>query len=207
MLVFDIMIITKDLHICVLLMLLVCVTGKLVVPQKVAILGDGTASCAAALALTGQPGWKERYNITIYQLGWRLEGKAASGRNKIYAQRVEEIAGHVLPGIYHNTKRLLRSVNRTEGVPFRTFEDAFKLKSYFSQENLQMSLDEEQRCFSLNYLYEKLIKTTYWMVAMATKEMPNASVSADEFDNSHFQLSDFNYIQNWIQEISFEEEN
>ena len=190
-------------------MLLACVTGKPMVPQKVAILGGGTASCAAALALTDQPDWKERYNITIYQLGWRLGGKAASGRNKIYAQRVEEIVGHVIPGISHNTKRLLQSVyeelNRTEGVPFRTFEDAFKLNSYFSQENLQMSLDEEQRCFSLNYLYEKLIKTTHWMVGMATEEMFNASVSAGEFDDSNFQMSDFNYIQNWIQEVSFEE--
>ena len=61
-------------------------------PQKVAILGGGGASCAAALGLTDQPGWKERYDITVYQLGWRLGGKAAkweeqelctkSGRNR-----------------------------------------------------------------------------------------------------------------------------
>ena len=52
--------------------------GKPVVHQKVAILGGGAASCTTALALTAQPGWNEHYDITIYQLGWRLGGKAAS---------------------------------------------------------------------------------------------------------------------------------
>ena len=59
---------------------------KPVVRQKVAILGGGAASCSAALALTAQPGWKERYDITMYQLGWRLGGKAASGRCRAIKQ-------------------------------------------------------------------------------------------------------------------------
>ena len=43
----------------VLLLTLVSVSSAIpVVPKKVAILGGGTASCTAALALTGQPGWK-----------------------------------------------------------------------------------------------------------------------------------------------------
>ena len=75
-------------------------------PQKVAILGGGAASCTAALGLTGQPGWKERYNITIYQLGWRLGGKAASGRNKNYGQRLEAIAGHHFPSTFIQTKTI-----------------------------------------------------------------------------------------------------
>ena len=45
-------------------------------PQKVAILGGGAASCTTALALTGQSGWKERYNITIYILGWETWRKS-----------------------------------------------------------------------------------------------------------------------------------
>ena len=28
-----------------------------------------------------QPGWQDRYEITVYQMGWRLGGKGASGRN------------------------------------------------------------------------------------------------------------------------------
>ena len=92
-------------------------SGNSAAPKKVAILGGGASSCVTALALTGQPGWKERYDITIYQLGWRLGGKAASGRNQEYGQRVEEVTPHLLGGVFHNTKRLLRSVYEELGRP------------------------------------------------------------------------------------------
>ena len=153
----------KTITVCALILLLKTVCGKPKVPQKIAILGGGAASCTAALALTAQPGWKERYNITIYQLGWRLGGKAASGRNKNYGQRVEEVTGHMFAGVYHNSKHLLRSVykelNRPEGVPMKTFEEAFKLWSHTN-----VSLDGEKQCFSLKYLVQKLVKTTFWMI-------------------------------------------
>ena len=89
--------------------------------------------------LTGQPGWMERNDITIYQLGWRLGGKGRSGRNRHYGQRTEEITDHALVGIYHNTKKLLKSLykelNRSEGSPMRTFKEAFKLMSFFGFED------------------------------------------------------------------------
>ena len=94
---FTLFLLTSNLGFCV---------GEHAKPKKVAILGGGAASCTAALALTGQPGWKERYNITIYQLGWRLGGKARSGRNKNYAQRVEEITGHDIPAVSFNMIRV-----------------------------------------------------------------------------------------------------
>ena len=84
--------------------------GKSIKPEKVAILGGGAASCTAALALTDQPGWKERYDITIYQLGWRLGGKARSGRNKNYGQRSEEITGHHFSESWVMIKTLMKSV-------------------------------------------------------------------------------------------------
>ena len=119
----------------ILIILSLIAYRKPVVRQKVAILGGGAASCTAALALTAQPGWKERYDITIYQLGWRLGGKALSGRNKDYGQRTEEITGRILTRNYHNFKRLVRSVyeelDRPEGVPVRTFDDAFEWKPFF----------------------------------------------------------------------------
>ena len=133
-------------------------------PKKVAILGGGPASCTAALALTSQSGWKQHYDITIYQLGWRLGGKAASGRNKNYGQRTEEIAGHGIEGNYHNTKRLLHSLytelNREE-VPQRTFDKAFVMKSFISGKKVSVSLDKEQECFSLKHLFQKLVKGTF----------------------------------------------
>jgi predicted NAD/FAD-binding protein len=44
--------------------------------QKIAVLGGGAGSLAAAFYLSAQPGWQERYDITVYQQGWRLGGKA-----------------------------------------------------------------------------------------------------------------------------------
>ena len=48
-------------------------------PIDVAIVGGGCASIAAAFELT-RPVHRGRYRVSIYQLGWRLGGKGASGR-------------------------------------------------------------------------------------------------------------------------------
>ena len=36
---------------------------------------------AAVWALTQLPNWNDDYEITVYQMGWRLGGKGASGRD------------------------------------------------------------------------------------------------------------------------------
>ena len=149
--------------------------GDYIRPKKIAILGGGAASCTAALALTDQPGWKERYNITIYQLGWRLGGKARSGRNKNYAQRVEEITGHDIPAVSFNLVRVLRSVyeelNRTEGSPLRTFEEAFIPSSILGNTQTDLDSQTDKECFSLNYLLKKLIETFLKMTRKMIKRM------------------------------------
>ena len=149
--------------------------GENAKPKKIAILGGGAASCSAALALTGQPGWKEHYNITIYQLGWRLGGKARSGRNKDYAQRVEEITGHDITAVSFNLVRVLRSVyeelNRTEGAPLRTFEEAFILHSSIGNTHPDLDSQTDRECFSLNYLFKKLRETFLKITRKMMKEM------------------------------------
>ena len=125
--------------------------SKPVKPKKVAILGGGAASCAAALGLTDQPGWKEYYDVTIYQLGWRLGGKARSGRNKIYGQRSEGITGHHFPASYslrqkHLCSSVYEELNRPEGAPLRTFEEAFKSKSFWTGQDMNCEIDT--KCFS-----------------------------------------------------------
>ena len=50
---------------------------------EVAILGGGAGSLTAAFELTATPELRERYDVTVYQLGWRLGGKGASGRREI----------------------------------------------------------------------------------------------------------------------------
>jgi len=74
-------------------------------PIEVAILGGGCASIAAAFELT-RPRHKGAYHVTIYQIGWRLGGKGASGRGP--AGRIEEHGLHVWLGCYDNAFLLLR---------------------------------------------------------------------------------------------------
>ena len=74
-------------------------------PAKVAIIGGGCAGIAAAFELS-RPQHRGKYQVTVYQLGWRLGGKGASGRGP--AARIEEHGFHVWMGFYENAFRLIR---------------------------------------------------------------------------------------------------
>jgi uncharacterized protein with NAD-binding domain and iron-sulfur cluster len=77
---------------------------------RVAILGGGMASLSAAAELVREPGAADRYDITVYQLGWRVGGKGASGRNRApdMGMRIEEHGLHVWFGCYDDAWRLLQ---------------------------------------------------------------------------------------------------
>lgn len=76
-------------------------------PIKVAIVGGGAAGLTTAFELS-RPEHAGRYEITVYQVGWRLGGKGASGRNGSRANRIEEHGLHVWMGFYENAFRILR---------------------------------------------------------------------------------------------------
>jgi uncharacterized protein with NAD-binding domain and iron-sulfur cluster len=98
--------------------------------QKIAILGTGVGSMAAAYALTSVPGWKDRYEITVYQQGHRAGGKGASGRNLDHDARIEEHGLHIWLGFYENAFRIMKEcyaeLGRNPGSPNATWKDAFK---------------------------------------------------------------------------------
>jgi uncharacterized protein with NAD-binding domain and iron-sulfur cluster len=107
-------------------------------PKKIAILGGGMASLTTAYELTSQPGWNNLYEITIYQTGWRLGGKCATGRNverhtphQEPDYRIQEHGLHIFFGFYENTFRLLDKCYQEQGGngPFCTIDDAFKKHS------------------------------------------------------------------------------
>lgn len=96
---------------------------------RVAILGGGVGAISAAYQLTSFPGWQDRYEITLYQMGWRLGGKCASGRNAEHAQRIEEHGLHIWHGFYDNAIRQMRDCYTHAGPMggvFRNFEEAFE---------------------------------------------------------------------------------
>jgi uncharacterized protein with NAD-binding domain and iron-sulfur cluster len=102
--------------------------------QKIAVLGGGAGSLAAAFYLSAQPGWRERYDITVYQQGWRLGGKGASGRNAALAQRIEEHGLHIWFGFYANAFAMIRAVydelGRPPRAPLASWDQAFRPHDY-----------------------------------------------------------------------------
>ena len=97
--------------------------------KRVAILGGGAGSMTAAFYLSNTPEMRERFDVTVYQMGWRLGGKGANGRRADAAQRIEEHGLHVWGGFYANAFRTVREcyaqLGRAPGSPLATAEDAF----------------------------------------------------------------------------------
>ncbi len=101
-------------------------------PIKVAIIGGGCAAMTTAWELT-QPHFQGHFEVTVYQMGWRLGGKGASGRGK--ADRIEEHGLHLWMGHYDNAFRVMREcygeLNRDpEKYPIATWQDAFEADPY-----------------------------------------------------------------------------
>ncbi|MCW3099569.1 MAG: dependent oxidoreductase [Chthonomonadaceae bacterium] len=87
--------------------------GDITVPpstgrKKIAVLGGGLGSMTTVYALTQEKDWQERYDITVYQIGWRLGGKGASGRG--VNDRIQEHGLHIWMGFYENAFRMMRDV-------------------------------------------------------------------------------------------------
>lgn len=97
--------------------------------EKVAIVGGGMSALTAAFALT-DPEQGGRYDVTVYQIGWRLGGKGASGRNRTRNDRIEEHGLHVWFGCYDNAFDVMRrcydELGRPAGAPLRTLDEAFR---------------------------------------------------------------------------------
>ncbi len=74
-------------------------------PLRVAVIGGGCASMATAWELS-RPEHRGKYEVTVYQEGWRLGGKGASGRGP--SGRIEEHGLHIWLGFYDNSFRMMR---------------------------------------------------------------------------------------------------
>src|SRR5258707_9366161 len=82
---------------------------------------------STAFELT-RPEQHGRYEVTVYQLGWRLGGKGASGRGP--AGRIEGHGLHIWLGFYENTFRVMREGYPELGrdpktAPMASWRDAF----------------------------------------------------------------------------------
>jgi uncharacterized protein with NAD-binding domain and iron-sulfur cluster len=101
---------------------------------KIAILGGGMAALTAAFELTATPELQDKYEVTIYQMGWRLGGKCATGRGVF--GRLEEHGIHAFVGSYYNALGLMSACyhelsglldsGALEGGVIKSFKDALK---------------------------------------------------------------------------------
>src|SRR4051812_36880437 len=100
-------------------------TGK----TRITVLGCGMSSIAAMYSLTERQEDRDKYEITAYQMGWRVGGKGASGRNMDMGARIEEHGLHIWFGFYENAFRIMRKaydeLGRKPGTPLCDFEHAF----------------------------------------------------------------------------------
>lgn len=97
--------------------------------HKVLIVGGGPSALTCAWSLTATPELRARYEVTVLQMGWRLGGKGASGRDLERHARIEEHGLHIMFGFYDNFFRVMqetyRELGRPAGAPLATFDDAF----------------------------------------------------------------------------------
>ena len=95
---------------------------------RVAVLGGGVGAMTAAFELTA-PHLEGRYDVTVYQPGWRLGGKCASGRGGP-DKRIEEHGLHVWFGFYANAFNMIQRCydewKPPEASPIKTWQQAFK---------------------------------------------------------------------------------
>jgi uncharacterized protein with NAD-binding domain and iron-sulfur cluster len=101
-------------------------------PHRVAIIGSGCAALTTAFELT-RPELEGRYQVTVYQQGFRLGGKGASSRGP--AGRIEEHGLHVWLGFYENAFRMMREcyaelARDPAQSPIASWRDAFRPDSH-----------------------------------------------------------------------------
>ena len=90
------------------------------------------AALSAAFELTRTKELSARHTVTIYQIGWRLGGKCASGRDD--DGRIIEHGLHVWFGCYDNAFRLLKDIydewRPPEGQQIRCWTEALKPQKF-----------------------------------------------------------------------------
>lgn len=128
--------------------------------KKIAVLGGGLGSMVTAFELS-DPKHQGKYDITVYQMGWRLGGKGASGRNRDHQNRIEEHGLHLWFGFYDHAFELIKKCYaenaRPLGKPLSTWNEAFKPCNFFV---LAEEIDKEWKKWDFHFPTNHLLPGT-----------------------------------------------
>ncbi|MEY8200872.1 MAG: NAD(P)-binding protein [Colwellia sp.] len=177
-------------------------------PEKIAILGTGVAAMTSAFYLTDQPDWQEKYDITIYQMGWRAGGKGASGVNSEYGQRIEEHGLHIWFGFYNNAFKTIQGaynyLDRPEGAALRTWQDAFKPHSYIAlEEYIKKDWETWAIDFPTNDLIPGTAEESISLLGFLSSAFSWVKGAIDELE-PHLVSSNSEGIKQWLAQRSKE---
>jgi uncharacterized protein with NAD-binding domain and iron-sulfur cluster len=118
--------------------------------ERVVILGGGVGALCAAVGLT-EVNKKRRsnksseplYDIHLYQRGWRLGGKCASGRNEELGQRIEEHGLHIWAGFYTEAFSVMKTVINDLNERGLNENGAMSLENLFKRQNMILFRDRQ----------------------------------------------------------------
>lgn len=122
--------------------------------RRIVILGGGASSLFAAWHLV-ESAPEDTYDITVYQVGWRLGGKGASGRRSSDDKRIEEHGLHLMFGFYENVFSTIRAVYA------RHYGDPTMWQRFFKSDKTAVSM--------IRYLDDTRTKWEPWRIPYPTE--------------------------------------
>ncbi|MCZ8140174.1 MAG: NAD(P)-binding protein [Acetobacteraceae bacterium] len=100
--------------------------------RRIIILGGGIGGLTTAYYLSRTPELRDRFDVTVHQMGWKLGGKISSGRDEL--GRNLEHGLHIWFGCYDNAFRMLQEIYARHepppGSPFRTWRDVVSAQDF-----------------------------------------------------------------------------
>ncbi|MDW3216379.1 MAG: NAD(P)-binding protein [Ilumatobacteraceae bacterium] len=101
-------------------------------PSTVHVLGGGPSGLSAAFHLAQQR--RPDLRIVVHQMGWRLGGKGATGRDAAAGNRIEEHGIHLFGNMYANALHMMNDA-------FGALDDGRTIETEFEVSNFQMVTD------------------------------------------------------------------